>query len=140
MLNKQSNAGLCYFVSRANSLIHETTKIYYRFRSEFPVDGSLLQKSSILSAAFYLKRKAKEPTMDVAFDLGMDQDDFQKIIYYFDRFSDDPSGCFYDYANEVEKLIEESALSKGVRGYILVPQFSGKQQELESYLTPSIGC
>ena len=135
MTNQPKSAGIAYFVSRANNLIHETTKPFYRFRSEYPINDDLLKKCSILSAAYYFRRKGIQPTLSIVEDLGMSEEEFREVQVFYERFSEDPRACFYDYSFEVEKLIKESAQSRGALGYIMVPQFCGKRREIDSYLS-----
>ena len=135
MSDLSKNIGICYFVSKANSLIHETTKVFYRFRSEYPVDEGLLNRCAILSAAYYFRRKGACPTLAVLEDLGMGPKELEEVQIYFDRFSDEPLCCFYDYSSEVEKLISESARSRGALSLVFIPQFQGKRREIEEYLT-----
>ena len=134
MSDLSKNIGICYFVSKANNLIHETTKVFYRFRSEYPVDEGLLHRCAILSAAYYFRRKGAGPTLAVLEDLGMGQEELKEVQIYFDRFSDEPLSCFYDYASEIEKLISESARSRGVLDLVFVPQFQGKRREIDGFL------
>ena len=135
MSDLSKNIGICYFVSKANNLIHETTKVFYRFRSEYPVDEGLLHRCAILSAAYYFRRKGTGPTLAILEDLGMGPEELKEVQIYFDRFSDEPLSCFYDYSSEIEKLISESARSRGVLDLVFVPQFQGKRREIDDYLT-----
>ena len=134
MTNAKSNLGICYFVNQVNSLIHETTKMFYRFRTEYPIDDPILEKCSLLSAAFYCRRKGILPNLSILADLGMEKEETEEVLFFYERFSDDAAECFSQYASEVETLIEESAQRKGFRGYIMIPQFAGKRREIENCL------
>ncbi|MBO4541220.1 MAG: hypothetical protein J5736_04515, partial [Bacilli bacterium] len=81
------------------------------------------------------KRKDIHPTLSAIEDIGMSEEELRLIVMYFDRFSDDPASCFYDYSFEIEKKIEKNAQSRGAQGFVLIPELRGKRREIESFLS-----